>query len=684
MNRFEIVSRHNPKITKIDAYSPLTVGNGEFAFTADVTGLQTFPESYAEGIPLCTQSQRGWHTIPADTPGGGYNLSELRYDEIEVRGKKVPYPLLPEGQEEIYNWLRQNPHRLHLGRVGLALRKENGEPAGPEDITGVSQELILWEGVLQSEFEAMGEKVVTEVLCHPQKDVLGVKVKSALFKKNSLAVEIAFPYGSPLKQAADWESPEKHETEIAEFGGTELLLKRMLDDDKYYVDIRFEDGAQAKRKSAHCFAIMPESSDELTLMIGFSEKYDGDIPQYSDAKIECANYWTAYWKKGGMVDFSACKDKRAYELERRTVLSQYLLAVQCAGSLPPQETGLTFNSWYGKFHLEMHWWHAVHFAYWGKPELFEKSLWWYGDIMDKAKATAKMQGFKGARWPKMTDFTGNESPSFIGPLLIWQQPHPIYYAELIYSVKKDAATLEKYKDIVFETAEFMASYAYRVEKTGRYVLGPGLIPAQENHKPQDTINPAFELEYWHFGLKTANKWRERLGMEKNEEWEDICENLAELPQKDGAYLAHENCPDTYEKFNFDHPSMLGAMGILPGEKTDKETMKNTMKKVFEKWNFGHVWGWDFPMMAMTFARLGMPEKAIESLLYDAPKNEYLINGHNKQGDKGDLPIYLPGNGGFLTAIAMMAAGWKGCGKKNPGFPEDGNWDINWEGLYKML
>ena len=62
MNRFEIVSRHNPKVTQFDKYSPLTVGNGEFAFTADATGLQTFPELYEAGTPLCTQSQWGWHT----------------------------------------------------------------------------------------------------------------------------------------------------------------------------------------------------------------------------------------------------------------------------------------------------------------------------------------------------------------------------------------------------------------------------------------------------------------------------------------------------------------------------------------------------------------------------------------------------------------------------------------------
>ena len=40
--------------------------------------------------------------------------------------------------------------------------------------------------------------------------------------------------------------------------------------------------------------------------------------------------------------------------------------------MPPQETGLTCNSWYGKFHLEMHWWHSVHFALWNRAPLLAK------------------------------------------------------------------------------------------------------------------------------------------------------------------------------------------------------------------------------------------------------------------------------------------------------------------------
>src|SRR5207244_7268814 len=62
IDRAALVKRHNPVLRAIDPLSPLSVGNGEFAFTADVTGLQTFPDVYAQALPLCTMSQWGWHT----------------------------------------------------------------------------------------------------------------------------------------------------------------------------------------------------------------------------------------------------------------------------------------------------------------------------------------------------------------------------------------------------------------------------------------------------------------------------------------------------------------------------------------------------------------------------------------------------------------------------------------------
>ena len=85
---------------------------------------------------------------------------------------------------------------------------------------------------------------------------------------------------------------------------------------------------------------------------------------------------------------------------------------------------------------------------------------------------------------------------------------------------------------------------------------------------------------------------------------------------------------------------------------------------------------------MAAARHGEPDLAIEALLLDAgTKNHYDERG---VCTGGPCP-YLPGNGGLLYAVAMMAAGWDGAPDRHaPGFPGDGTWTVRWEGLKPAL
>ena len=39
IDRQKLISGHNPVLTEIATDAPLTVGNGELAFTADITGM---------------------------------------------------------------------------------------------------------------------------------------------------------------------------------------------------------------------------------------------------------------------------------------------------------------------------------------------------------------------------------------------------------------------------------------------------------------------------------------------------------------------------------------------------------------------------------------------------------------------------------------------------------------------
>ncbi len=650
IDRHALVTRHNPRLTKIDPLGPLSLGNGEFAFTADVTGLQTFPRLYADAMPLCTMSQWGWHTRPLPS---SLQTQKLRPKLYDTYGRKVGYNTSSEGQTELFNWLRENPHRLHLGQIGLCLSERDIDPDGISDI---NQELDLWRGVLNSKFKLLGEPVSITTAVHPERDLLAVVIDSRL---QGLAVRIAFPYGAPSMQAADWTQPDKHQTRIIADG---KLISRQLDEDTYYVAVQ----GQLRSEGRHALLLTGSK-----FVVAFSQQQPtGAFPTAAETIAASERHWKHFWTTGAAVELAHSKDKRAIELERRVVLSQYLTAIQCSGSMPPQETGLTVNSWYGKFHLEMHWWHATHFALWSRLPLFERSLRWYESILPRAVELARSQGYRGARWPKMVGPEGRDSPSPIGPLLIWQQPHPIFYAELGYQARPTRSTLQKYRELVFQSAEFMADYAYFDKKTSRYVLGPPMIPAQENHPAAETWNPTFELSYWSWGLKVAQRWRERLGLGRNAEWDHVIRNLSPLPVKNGVYLAHENCPETFSERNYDHPSMLGAFGVLPGDGVDRETMRRTLRETMQRWQWDKTWGWDYPMTAMTAARLGETKIAIDALMMNTEKNRYLVNGHNWQ--RPNLPCYLPGNGGLLYAIAIMASG--------SGFPADGSWTVRSENL----
>jgi len=465
------------------------------------------------------------------------------------------------------------------------------------------------------------------------------------------------------------------------------ILHRILDSTAYDVVVRWSGKADLKMTGPNEADLIPEGKAGcFSFSCCFAPRWDGGIiPGFRETCRSSRQGWHEFWNNGAAVDFSACSDPRAFELERRVVLSQYLTRIQCAGNYPPQETGLTYNSWFGKFHLEMHWWHMTHFALWGRTDLLEKSMDWYAAIAPAARRIASRQGYTGLRWPKMTDPTGGESPSSVGAFLIWQQPHYIYFAEMCYRSHPDSVTLKKYAPLVFETADFMASFATRDEEHDRYVLGPVLIPAQECFDPSNTMNPPFELAYWYWGLVTAQRWRARLGMPPDTVWQKISGNLASPAQLHGLYLAAESAADSYENpvLITDHPAVLGMFGMLPGlPALDTGIMNNTFGFIMKNWNWDETWGWDFPLAAMCGVRLGQPEQALDALLMDVRTNTYLPNGHNYQD--GRLRIYLPGNGGLLTAVAMMCAGFEGDDGMNPGFPsKNKQWNVRWEELSKM-
>ena len=685
INRQQLVGRHTVKISKIDSLSSLSVGNGKFAFTVDATGLQTFPKKYEKGVPLGTQSEWGWHSF-IDT--NNFKREEA-IKTYHLNGRDIGYTVQwnsPERNKAAANWFRQNPHRLQLGNIGFVITKKDGSLISPEDVQNISQQLNMWTGEIKSHFTIDGVAVDVSTFCHQVQDVITARVQSALIREGRLKIYIRFPYptGEWTDVGTNYSKEEKHISSIQSNNDTHASIIHQLDTTKYFVDLDYSK-ARIAEKSRHYFLISPAiNSNTFEFSCRFSPaKNNYPSPTFASSKTINQQAWRNFWTKGAAVDFAGSTDPRAFELERRIILSQYLIKIQETGSTPPQETGLTYNSWFGKPHLEMPYWHHAHYPFWNHTDLLEKNLDWYFTVADKAKAIAQRQGFDGIRWQKMTDNSGEETPSSVGAFLIWQQPHIIYFAESIYRNKKDAATLHKYKDLIFATADFMASYPFYEKDKDRYILGKGVIAAQERFKAEETFNPTYELVYWNWGLKIAQQWRERLKMPRNKKWDEVLKKLSKLPVQNNMYLPTESAKDGYTnpEYRTDHPSVLAALGVMPATgQVDKQIMKNTFNWIWGNWTWKDTWGWDFPMVAMAAVRLGMPEKAVDALMMNVQTNTYLVNGHNYQDER--LRIYLPGNGGLLSAVALMCAGYDGSTEKNPGIPKYG-WKVRWEGLKKQ-
>ncbi|MFT4111650.1 hypothetical protein [Silvibacterium sp.] len=565
------------------------------------------------------------------------------------------------------------------------LPQVNGREAAIEDLEAIRQVMDIWNGMLLSRFTLNGQLVEVETVIDPDRDVLAVLVRSSLLKSEAMGIRLAFP-GAPddWRNQTDWDHPETHTTRATLHAESAVFTRQLDGTTMTYVRAAWTRGAACRQVAQHVFEWRAHH-ETLELILAFSAQPSSEpLPSFDRVKAAANRHWNQFWMTGGAVDLSESSDPRWKELERRIVLSQYQTAVNSAGSLPPQETGLVTNSWGGKFHLEMYWWHEAHFTLWGREALLRKSIGYYQRILPVARETAARIGCKGARWPKMIGPAARESPNGINPFLVWQQPHPIHFAELMYQAEPTKETLAFFREIVFETAEFMASFAWWNAERSCFELGPPMTSAQEEgfRSRRTAKNPTFELAYWSWSLGIAQQWRTRLGEAPSPEWEHVRKNLAPLAMRDGVYVEIES-PVTPL---IDHPTMLGALGVTPATgKVDPVTMQKTLDFVFTKWDQKTTWGWDYPMMAMTAARLGRPEQAIEALFIDTPKNRYLPNGHNFQ-QLPELPLYLPGNGGLLFAIALMAAGWKeGPSRQAPGFPSrEQGWVVWHEGLRPAL
>ena len=304
IDREAVVKRHRVCTTGTLLKSPAQVGNGEFAFGMDITGLQTF-------VPFNTLSDWSWHSFPLPE---GMKAEDYRPVAVKTHGKKIAYELRNPDQPELSEWLTKNPHRYNLGRIGFRLLREDGTEAREIDLGNARQEIDLWTGVVYSRFELNRKEVKVRTVCHPDKDMIGVSIESELLNDGNMSIYLDFPYpdGRYFKHyIGRYDTISGHTSTFEKLAPNSVRIARTMDDTHYYTTLDWTGPATFSRESekAHKFLLQPRHTSTFSFTCCFSPEPVINVTE-SVASIErkSAVSWEKYWRSGAAVDLSGSKD----------------------------------------------------------------------------------------------------------------------------------------------------------------------------------------------------------------------------------------------------------------------------------------------------------------------------------------------------------------------------------------
>lgn len=589
MKKSDII-KYNLKFNHIDSKNPVTIGNGDFAITLDQTGTQSLYETYKD-IPLSTMSNKNW-----------FYKDKKNIKPSYVDGKA--YMLFNLDNDPNYQINRQYPFKYSFMQI---LLYDNDKLIDINNIKDVKQELDLYKGIVTSSFNYKEKINKTISFIYQDHDEFNFKLQS-----DNLNLALKFNYPSYTKNGYR----------------LDILPNVLVKEDRITLLYDDKNSLSFKLKSSSNYQIV-----ENTLI------FDDNNVSFSLAldEIKEGKLLDEFWKcdNGIIIDNE--------ELVKKMVLSKYLLHVNSTGIYPPQESGLTYNCWNSKFHLEMHLIHSLWNIYNNHVGDLVKSFDYYLSIMPSSLKRASLNGYKGLRFPKMTGPDGEDSPSNIGPLLIWQAPHILFMLQEIYYLYNKENIIKKYEPLISGTIDFMISFL--TLKDSKYQMLDPLLEACESIPLDRCQNPSFELEYWRYTLERQPKIDTVLYGHQRYDYLDITSKIITPKEDDGIYLKTYGVIDKYDLYK-DHPTEGFLMSFFKSKIVDKEKMVKTINYILKNMDLSSYWGWDFPFLGLSLLNCGEIEKSIEVTQLNTINNQYLYNGYNTS-PRDDLKAYLPGNGAFL-------------------------------------
>jgi hypothetical protein len=343
INRHSVVSRFNPSRNASSNTTPMQVGNGNFAFGADITGLQTFQ-------PFAIISSWGWKNDSFPPGKTSEDIENYRGTSWLNHGRPVQYDFGGGGTVE--QWLIANPNRVNLGRVGLLFWSAAGElqAVTEQNLTGAHQQLDMWTGILTSRFSYDGFPVIVETATADATSSVGIKITSSLLQSGRLGVFLDFPWNDGKAKfsapfVGNWNATANHTTSLSVpvSGEVRARISHILETSSFLTSL-VGDEIIIKRDTptAHRYSIQPRKKvSSFAITVDFSgggTVVPVTIPQPQSILTSSSMAWENFWTKSGFVDIlTGSTDPRANELQRRIILSRYLMRVNEAGDTPPQE-----------------------------------------------------------------------------------------------------------------------------------------------------------------------------------------------------------------------------------------------------------------------------------------------------------------------------------------------------------
>jgi hypothetical protein len=644
IERETVLQQYLPERKDLNHDMPISLGNGNFAFNVDITGLQTIR-------PFNTLSGWAWHEFPRPQEFQHKRAPPLDQSPISA----------PDSGED---WETQNPHRFNLGRIGLLW---DGAEIPETAINNARQKLNISSGRLTSQFSVWEIPVTVESIVSPSFDAISFSIRSEAFLNASLSIFFDYPYPSLPGQSpylGVYSSPEEHKTTLEKWG-ERAQIKHTIDSTTYYTNLNWNSDhppGNFTRLSpiAHRYSITPSiEANSIDLTASFSATDDGPVPSYEDTRTSAALWWSRFWMQGAFVsckpnDKQSPEDKkRVTEFMRRVLMSQFLLATNAAGTDPPGITGLVDLAGAGKVDLRDTLWTLGHWERWNKWERIGSAIpVSYARYLSAAKNLASTMGSEGVRWG---DFVGPDGRAVGDGGDLWAQVHPLWFAETEWNRFPEERTVKKWKEVVELSSEYMLSLMKKNGSSGAYNLEVTLSDGNVS------LNPVAETAYWRFGLDVAKRWYERSKTAVPKNLAHVLENMSDPETRDGKYVFDPRKLPTRDPAN---PLLL--LGVIPPLGGNSSTYTNTISAltstfasipidntsfIMNSWS-RPPFGLTFPLLSLAATRLGDADAAVSWLLDE----QFSIDDAGMTMGLGRvLPTpYLPSSGALLLAVAEMA------------------------------